>query len=123
MQILVVDDEPDIRDLVTFILQDYGVEVTAVSSAQEALEALSQFIPDVLVSDIGMPRTDGYMLMREVRKRSPQQGGQVPAIALTAYAGEINQQQALAAGFQMHIPKPVDPDALVKAIVSLINPS
>ncbi len=123
MQILVVDDEPDIRDLVTFILQDYGVEVTAVSSAQEALEALSESIPDVLVSDIGMPRTDGYMLMREVRKRSPQQGGQVPAIALTAYAGEINQQQALAAGFQMHIPKPVDPDALVKAIISLINPS
>ncbi|MBD6620452.1 response regulator [Komarekiella sp. 'clone 1'] len=123
MQILVVDDEPDIRDLVTFILQDYGVEVTAVSSAQEALEALSESIPDVLVSDIGMPRTDGYMLMREVRKRSPQQGGQVPAIALTAYAGEINQQQALAAGFQMHIPKPVDPEALLEAIVSLINPS
>ncbi|MBE9037176.1 response regulator [aff. Roholtiella sp. LEGE 12411] len=123
MQILVVDDEPDIRDLVSFILQDYGVEVTAVASAQEALEALSESIPDVLISDIGMPRTDGYMLMREVRKRSPQHGGQVPAIALTAYAGEINQQQALAAGFQMHIPKPVDPDVLVKAIASLMEPS
>jgi CheY-like chemotaxis protein len=123
MQILVVDDEPDIRDLVSFILQDYGVEVTAVASAQEALEALSESIPDVLISDIGMPRTDGYMLMREVRKRSPQHGGQVPAIALTAYAGEINQQQALAAGFQMHIPKPVDPDVLVKAIATLMEPS
>ncbi|MCC5620363.1 PAS domain S-box protein [Nostoc sp. CHAB 5715] len=120
-QVLVVDDEPDIRDLVTFILQDYGVEVTAVSSAQEALEALSESIPDVLISDIGMPKTDGYMLMREVRLRSPGQGGRVPAIALTAYAGEMNQQQALAAGFQMHISKPVDPDALVKAIVDLIN--
>ncbi|MEH2235200.1 MAG: ATP-binding protein [Nostoc sp.] len=120
-QILVVDDEPDIRDLVSFILQDYGGEVTAVASAQEALQALSESIPDVLISDIGMPKTDGYMLMREVRARSPQQGGLVPAIALTAYAGEMNQQQALAAGFQMHISKPVDPDALVKAIVDLIE--
>lgn len=120
-QVLVVDDEPDIRDLITFILQDYGVQVTAVSSAQEALQALSESIPDVLISDIGMPKTDGYMLMREVRSRSPQQGGMIPAIALTAYAGEMNQQQALAAGFQMHISKPVDPDALVKAIVDLIN--
>ena len=122
-QVLVVDDEPDIRDLITFILQDYGVEVTAVSSAQEALQALSESIPDVLISDIGMPKTDGYMLMREVRARSPQQGGRVPAIALTAYAGEMNQQQALAAGFQIHISKPVDPDALVKAIADLIEPS
>ncbi|MEH2178640.1 PAS domain-containing hybrid sensor histidine kinase/response regulator [Nostoc sp.] len=122
-QVLVVDDEPDIRDLLTFILQDYGVQVTAVSSAQEALQALSESIPDVLISDIGMPKTDGYMLMREVRSRSPQQGGNVPAIALTAYAGEMNQQQALAAGFQMHISKPVDPDALVQAIADLIEPS
>jgi hypothetical protein len=120
-QVLVVDDEPDIRDLVSFILQDYGVQVTAVSSAQEALQALSESIPDVLISDIGMPKTDGYMLMREVRSRSPQEGGRVPAIALTAYAGEMNQQQALAAGFQMHISKPVDPDVLVKAIVDLIE--
>jgi len=120
-QVLVVDDEPDIRDLVSFILQDYGVQVTAVSSAQEALQALSESIPDVLISDIGMPRTDGYMLMREVRSRSPQEGGRVPAIALTAYAGEMNQQQALAAGFQMHISKPVDPDVLLKAIVDLIQ--
>lgn len=122
-QILVVDDEPDIRDLITFILQDYGVEVTPVASAQEALQALSESIPDVLISDIGMPKTDGYMLMREVRARSPQQGGLIPAIALTAYAGEMNQQQALAAGFQMHISKPVDPDVLVKAIVDLIKSS
>ncbi|MBG1258036.1 PAS domain S-box protein [Nostoc commune] len=120
-QVLVVDDEPDIRDLISFILQDYGVQVTTVSSAQEALEALSESVPDVLISDIGMPKTDGYMLMRELRARSPGQGGSVPAIALTAYAGEMNQQQALAAGFQMHISKPVDPDVLVKAIVDLIN--
>ncbi|MEH2278487.1 MAG: PAS domain S-box protein [Nostoc sp.] len=120
-QVLVVDDEPDIRDLITFILQDYGMQVTAVSSAEEALQALSESIPDVLISDIGMPKRDGYMLMREVRARSPKLGGHVPAIALTAYAGEMNQQQALAAGFQIHISKPVDPDVLLKAIVDLIN--
>ncbi|WP_375511216.1 PAS domain S-box protein [uncultured Nostoc sp.] len=122
-QVLVVDDEPDIRDLITFILQDYGLEVTAVASAQEALQALSESIPDILISDIGMPKTDGYMLMREVRSRSPGQGGRVPAIALTAYAGEMNQQQAVAARFQMHISKPVDPDVLVKAIADLIESS
>jgi PAS domain S-box-containing protein len=121
VRVLIVDDEPDIRDLVTFILEDYEIEVTAVSSAQEALEILSQSPPDVLVSDIGMPDVDGYMLMRQIRERSPQEGGEIPAIALTAYAGEINQQQALAAGFHMHISKPVDPDALIEAIGSLVN--
>ncbi|MFN6570767.1 PAS domain S-box protein [Dendronalium sp. ChiSLP03b] len=121
MQILIVDDEPDIRDLVSFILQEYGVQVTAVASAKEALQSLSESIPDVLISDIGMPEIDGYMLMRQVRQRSPQQGGQVPAIALTAYAGEINQQQALASGFHLHVSKPVDPEVLVKAIASLTN--
>ncbi len=120
-QILVVDDEPDIRDLISFILQEYGVEVTTVASAKAALEYLSQSIPDILISDIGMPEVDGYMLMRQVRQRSPQQGGNLPAIALTAYAGEINQQQALAAGFQLHVSKPVDPEVLIKAIASLIN--
>ncbi|MBD2252027.1 PAS domain-containing hybrid sensor histidine kinase/response regulator [Nostoc parmelioides] len=121
VRVLIVDDEPDIRDLVTFILEDYDVEVIAVSSAQEALEALSQSLPDIIVSDIGMPDVDGYMLMRQLRQRSPQEGGNIPAIALTAYAGEINQQQALAAGFQLHISKPVDPDALIEAIGNLVN--
>ncbi|BBD61577.1 two-component hybrid sensor and regulator [Nostoc sp. HK-01] len=121
IKVLVVDDEPDIRDLITFILHDYGVDVTAVTSATAALNELSQSLPDILISDIGMPEVDGYMLIRQLRQRSPQQGGNVPAIALTAYAGEINQQQALTAGFQLHIPKPVDPDALVSAIASLVK--
>ncbi|MCC5637333.1 PAS domain S-box protein [Nostoc sp. CHAB 5844] len=121
IKVLMVDDEPDIRDLISFILHDYGVDVTAVTSATEALDELSQSLPDILISDIGMPEVDGYMLIRQLRKRSPQQGGNVSAIALTAYAGEINQQQALTAGFQMHIPKPVDPDALVRAIATLVN--
>ncbi|MBD2450482.1 PAS domain S-box protein [Nostoc sp. FACHB-152] len=121
VKILVVDDEPDIRDLVTFILQDYGVDVTAVTSAGEALEEISQSLPDILISDIGMPEVDGYMLIRQLRQQPPEQGGNIPAIALTAYAGEMNQQQALASGFQMHVSKPVDPDVLVDAIVSLIK--
>lgn len=121
VKILVVDDEPDIRDLVTFILQDYGVEVTAVTSAAEALEAISRSLPDIMISDIGMPEMDGYMLIRQLRQRSPQQGGNISAIALTAYAGEVNQQQALTAGFQMHVSKPIDPDGLVSAIVSLLK--
>lgn len=120
VRVLIVDDEPDIRDLITFILEDYDVEVMAVSSAQEALEIIAQFLPNVIVSDIGMPDIDGYMLMRQIRQRSPQSGGNTPAIALTAYAGEINQQQALAAGFQMHVSKPVDPDGLIEAIASLL---
>ncbi|WP_413201241.1 PAS domain S-box protein [Nostoc piscinale] len=121
IKVLMVDDEPDIRDLITFILHDYGVAVTAVTSATAALAELSQSLPDILISDIGMPDVDGYMLIRQIRQLTPEQGGNVPAIALTAYAGEINQQQALTAGFQLHIPKPVDPDALVKAIASLLK--
>lgn len=77
--------------------------------------------PDILISDIGMPDMDGYMLMQEIRKRSPQQGGLIRAIALTAYAGEYDQRQALNVGFQKHIPKPVEPEALVNVISELAN--
>ena len=92
--------------------------MTAVSSSAEALVVLTQSHPDVLLSDIGMPDIDGYMLIKQVRTLLPQRG-QIPAIALTAYAGEMNQQQALAAGFQKHISKPIEPRVLVQAISSL----
>jgi PAS domain S-box-containing protein len=121
LRILVVDDETDIRELVAFILEQSGAEVTVAASAEEALVALNQSVPDVLLSDIGMPDVDGYMLMRQVRTFSAQQGGQIPAIALTAYAGEYNQQQAFQAGFQLHISKPVEPEELVKAIAHLVE--
>jgi len=85
------------------------------------LEALARSKPDVLLSDIGMPQIDGYMLLRQIRKWSPEQGGQIPAIALTAYAGEIDQRQAIAAGFQKHIPKPADPVELAEAIAQLLR--
>ncbi len=121
LRVLVVDDEPDIRELVAFILEQWGAEVTIVASALEALCALNCSVPDILLSDIGMPEVDGYTLMRQVRALSPEQGGRLPAIALTAYAGEYNQQQALAAGFQLHVSKPVEPEELVKAIARLVG--
>ncbi|WP_373530564.1 PAS domain S-box protein [Nostoc sp.] len=121
VQILLVDDQADVRDFFSFALEQYGATVTAVESAAEALETLAQLKPDILLSDIGMPFMDGYMLVREVRKLSPEQGGQIPAIALTAYAAEIDYNQAMAAGFQKHLPKPVEPIDLATAIVNLIG--
>ena len=93
----------------------------AVASAVEAIASLTEYRPDVLVSDIGMPEMDGYMLMRQVRALAPEQGGQIKAIALTAYAGEIDYQQAMLAGFQCHIPKPVESEVLMKAIRDLVQ--
>ncbi|MEG4349702.1 PAS domain S-box protein [Microcoleus sp. LAD1_D3] len=123
IRVLAVDDDADARDLVVFLLEDCGASVTAVANAADALAVLTQSVPDLLLSDIGMPDTDGYMLMRQVRALAPHKGGLVPAIALTAYAGEINYQQALAAGFQRHLSKPLDPDKLVQAILDLLDRS
>jgi CheY-like chemotaxis protein/two-component sensor histidine kinase len=130
IQILVVDDDADMRELAAFILTQSGAQVTTAASAAQALALLNQSVPDLLLCDIGMPEMDGYSLIRQIRKWSARQGGTIKAlsealpkaIALTAYAGEINQQQALAAGFQMHIPKPVEPEKLVQAIVQLLDP-
>ncbi|MBD2115229.1 MULTISPECIES: PAS domain S-box protein [Cyanophyceae] len=121
IKIVVVDDEPDTRELVVFVLEQQGAQVITATSAHEALLVLPQAKPDVLLSDIGMPEMDGYMLIQQVRALAPEQGGQVPAIALTAYAGDTNQQQVIAAGFQRHISKPIDPQALVQAIAQLIH--
>lgn len=116
VRVLVVDDEVDMQELMLAILEQYGAEVRVAASAAEALLLLDAFQPDILISDIGMPGVDGYMLMRQIRQRS-----RVPAIALTAYAGEYDQQQALAAGFQNHLAKPVEPEKLVQAIAQLIK--
>ncbi|MBD1940936.1 PAS domain S-box protein, partial [Coleofasciculus sp. FACHB-712] len=113
VRVLVVDDDADMRELAAFTLTQSGAEVTTAASGVQALTHLNQSVPDLLLCDIGMPEMDGYALIRQIRKWSPQQGGTIPAIALTAYAGEINQQQALAAGFGMHISKPVEPEELV----------
>lgn len=117
VQVLVVDDDTDTRDFVVFVLEQAGATVISATSAKEAVVALTNSQPDVLVSDIGMPEMDGYMLMQHIRS----QRRDIPAIALTAYAGDFNQQQALRAGFQQHITKPVEPETLVKAIATLIK--
>lgn len=119
LQILVVDDHADTLELLVIALTEYGADVKAASSAREALEAFEQFKPDVLVSDIGMPGEDGYALIRQVRILEPEQGRNIPAVALTAYASESDRALALDAGFQTHLPKPVEPDKLVAAIAHL----
>jgi signal transduction histidine kinase/ActR/RegA family two-component response regulator len=121
LQIVVVDDEADMRELAKFILEQHGAQVITVASAAEVLTRFDRNPPDVLISDIGMPEVDGYMLLQQIRQRSPEQGGSVPAIALTAYAGEYDQRQALKAGFQKHLPKPVEPDTLVEVISELVR--
>jgi CheY-like chemotaxis protein len=121
IQILAVDDDADNLELITFVLEQAGASVISVSSATEALQRLKQTQFDILLADIAMPEMDGYTLLRFLRGMPPEQGGAIPAIALTAYAGEINQQQAITAGFQLHIPKPIDPEVLIEAIAQTVS--
>ena len=116
IRVLIIDDEPDSREFVAFVLEEAGASVTTASTASEGFLMLTRLLPDVLLSDIGMPDMDGYMLMQQIRSLPPEQGGQVKVIALTAYAGDFNEQQALQAGFQQHLTKPIDPEQLVKAV-------
>jgi signal transduction histidine kinase/ActR/RegA family two-component response regulator len=119
--ILVVDDDTDTRAFLAYLLQSYGGQVTLAASAIEAIAALKHAHPDLLLSDLGMPDMDGYMLIRQVRAMP--EFAKLPAIALTAYAAEINQQQVMAAGFQQHIAKPADPTILIGAIVQHVAQS
>jgi CheY-like chemotaxis protein len=100
-------------------LRQYGAEVTALSTAEEAVSVLQRERPDVLVSDIGMPGEDGYALIRRVRALAADSGGQVPAAALTAYAKGEDTSRALSAGYQVHLPKPVEPTELATVVASL----
>jgi signal transduction histidine kinase/CheY-like chemotaxis protein len=121
LRILVVDDEADVRELITYILEACGTEVLAAASADEAIAALtrSSTAIDVLISDIGMPDEDGYTLLRRVRALKPENGGKIPAIALTAYARTEDRRTALLAGFQCHIAKPVEPAELIAVVANL----
>lgn len=119
VRVLIVDDEPDARAMVRRLLEDCQVEVIAAASAAEAFEALVQWRPDVLVSDIGMPNEDGYSLIRRVRSLPPENGGVTPAVALTAYARADDRISIVAAGFQQHLAKPVEPAELLTIIASL----
>lgn len=119
LRLLVVDDDTDTRHFLTIALQQAGAEVTAVTSVNEALSAITQNPLDILISDIGMPEEDGYTLIRKVRLLQPDRGGLIPAIALTAYAREEDTTQAIEAGFHMYASKPVEPTKLINMIVKL----
>jgi CheY-like chemotaxis protein len=119
LRVLVIDDNIDTLELVAVILEQYATEVITAASATEAMQVIAQSKPDVLVSDIAMPGVDGYSLIRQVRTLSSEQGGMIPAVALTAYASEEQRTLALESGFQMHVSKPVDPAELVAVVVKL----
>jgi two-component system CheB/CheR fusion protein len=121
LQILVVDDEADTRDLLKFVLEKYGAEVLTAASAREAMAALRENPGryDVLISDIGMPDENGYFLIRQVRALAAEAGGKIPAAALTAYASDQEQERAIEAGFQTHIAKPIKPVQLGLIIANL----
>ncbi|HKS08520.1 MAG TPA: PAS domain S-box protein [Pyrinomonadaceae bacterium] len=121
LRILVVDDEADTRELLKQGLEYCGAKVTVLGSAAEALDALMARVPDVLISDIGMPGIDGYDLIRQVRGLPPNRGGKVPAIALTAYTRTEDRLQSLRAGYDMHVPKPVELAELVAVAATVVR--
>jgi PAS domain S-box-containing protein len=120
IRILVVDDVQDSREFVAFVLQQAGAIVTTVSSAQAALDQLDEVNPDVIITDIGMPEVNGYELLKRIRRDFART---TPVIALTAYATENDQQQALESGFDQHLAKPIDPVALIEAVLVLVDSS
>jgi PAS domain S-box-containing protein len=123
VRVLVVDDEHDTREILSVMLTRYGAEIRTAGSAAEAMELFGQWRPDVLVSDIGMPVEDGYVLIKKIRALPPENGADVPAIALTAYASAQDKRNALAAGFQRHLAKPVEPVALAKNVALILGRS
>ncbi len=119
VRVLVVDDEPDARDLIKRILSDCHADVTTAANAADAMAALRLEIPDVLVSDLGMPDIDGFQLLAQVRALGPQPGGAVPAV--TAFARSEDRLRALEAGFRAHISKPVEPSELIATVASMVE--
>ncbi|MEH2024651.1 hybrid sensor histidine kinase/response regulator [Nostoc sp.] len=121
LRILIVDDDVDTREFLHFLLQQNGALITAAASVNEAFMIIAQAIPNLVISDLGMPEMDGYSLIRKLRAMPKEEGGEIPAIALTAYAGESDRDRVLAAGFQKHIAKPVQPTELLTSIADLLG--
>jgi CheY-like chemotaxis protein/anti-sigma regulatory factor (Ser/Thr protein kinase) len=121
VRVLLVDDDAEALDLATMILAGAGAQVQAVASAPEALDTLRRWRPHVLVSDIEMPGEDGYSLLRKVRALDADAGGRTPAVALTAYGRTQDRTHSLSAGFNMHVPKPVDPGEFTAIVASLVS--
>ncbi|MBL1173568.1 response regulator [Pantanalinema sp. GBBB05] len=119
LSLLVVDDDFDSRLLLTYILEEEGANVTTAASAAEALQVLVEQHPDVLLSDLAMPDTDGYVLIHQIRSQGLDRGGLLPAIAVSALTGEESCQLAISAGYQRCVAKPIDHEELVNAIRDL----
>ncbi|HEV2834010.1 MAG TPA: PAS domain S-box protein [Pyrinomonadaceae bacterium] len=118
-RILLVEDDQDTQELLKTVLQGHGAEVTVVSSTADAVREVQRLKPDVIISDIGLPGQNGYELITKIRSMKPEAGGHIPAIALTAYAAPYDRRRALLAGFQTHLPKPINADDLLAVILSL----
>ena len=125
LKVLIVDDDLDSREMLAALLSENGAQVRTASSAKDGLNKIKQCnpeqLPDILISDIGMPEVDGYMFIRQVRALTPEQGGKIPAIALTAYARTEDRIKALSSGFQSHVPKPVESEEFVAVVASFMN--
>jgi CheY-like chemotaxis protein len=119
VKVLVVDDEADARVLIRRVLEQCGATVVEAESAEDGVELLKRERPQVLLSDIGMPDRDGYHLLQQTRELPEAQGGRTPAVALTAFARSEDRRRALLSGFQMHVPKPVEPAELIAVVASL----
>ena len=119
--ILLVDDEADSRELLSLVLDSCGASVTTAGSAAEAFQLVQRELFDALISDIGMPEEDGFSLIKKIRNLPSENGGKIPAIALTAYARAEDRIQSLRAGFQMHVSKPVEPTELVAVVANLVE--
>ena len=121
LHVLLVEDDDDSRKLLGTMLKRYGARVTSTKSAKEALQVFEGELPDLLISDIGMPDEDGYELIRKLRSAPPDRGGLVPAIALTGYASRKDRERALTAGYQQHIAKPIEQADMIAAIAALVG--
>jgi CheY-like chemotaxis protein len=119
LRVLVVDDEPDARELIGYVLEAYGTEVRLASTAAMARTELANYTPHVIISDIGMPDEDGYSLIRSIRTLPTDDKKNIPVIALTAFARNEDRTRTLVAGFNLHLAKPVEPATLVKAVLHL----
>lgn len=119
-QVLIVDDNDDSLELMAFILNECQIKVMKARSVAEAMMCLKQSRPDLLITDISMPEEDGYVLIEKVKQLTAEQGWQLPAIALTAFAATDEQRRLLQAGFQVRLTKPVDPDRLLVAVQKMI---
>jgi hypothetical protein len=121
LRFLVVDDEPDSRELVATIIKRWGGQVRCSQSAADALRAFKEWEPDLLISDLAMPEEDGFTLLKKLRKLRSKRAKQIPAVALSAYASDEDRSIALAEGFQMHLPKPIEPENLVSSIAAALG--